>query len=131
MVLDSSVLISLILAEPGHEELRQRMLAAPLLTVGAPTLAETGFVLTSRLKKDARPILNEFLREAEIEVVAFERIHFDAALDAFLRYGKGRHPAALNFGDCLAYAMARVAGMPLLYAGKDFSRTDLARKATD
>ncbi|MEX2299681.1 MAG: type II toxin-antitoxin system VapC family toxin [Bryobacterales bacterium] len=127
MMLDSSALVCLILGEPGHVELQQRMLAAPLLTVGAPTLVEAAFVLTTRLRRDVRPLLNEFLREAEVEVVPFERNHFDAAVDAFLRYGKGRHAAALNFGDCLSYAMARVAGMPLLYTGKDFSRTDLAR----
>ena len=128
MVLDSSALICLILAGPGHPELKARMLSAPLLTIGAPTLAETALVLTARLKRDARPVLNEFLREAEVEVVPFDRNHFDVAVDAFLRYGKGRHPAALNFGDCLTYATARVAGMPLLYTGKDFPRTDLSRR---
>jgi ribonuclease VapC len=93
--------------------------------VGAPTLVEAAIVLSSRLGKDARPMLNEFLREAEIEVIPFTGDHFRAALDSFLRYGKGRHPAGLNFGACLAYAAATLAGLPLLYAGSDFSATDI------
>jgi ribonuclease VapC len=80
-------------------------------------------MLSGRLGKDARPMLNEFLREAEIEVIPFTGDHFHAALDAFLRYGKGRHPAGLNLGDCLAYAAATLAGLPLLYTGNDFTGT--------
>ena len=66
------------------------------------------------------------MREAEVEIVPFEPEHYQAAADAFERYGKGRHKAALNFGDCLTYAVAHVAGMPLLFTGQDFSQTDLA-----
>jgi len=70
--------------------------------------------------------LNEFLREAEVEVIPFTRDHYDVALDAFARFGRGRHAAGLNFGDCLTYAVARISGMPLLFTGGDFSKTDLA-----
>lgn len=129
MVLDSSALVAVVLAEPGYPEILAKMLEAPVLLVGAPTLAETAVVLTARMKRDARPLLNELLREAGIEVAPFERSHYDVAVDAFLRFGKGRHKAALNFGDCLTYAVARVAKMPLLYAGKDFSKTDLSAGA--
>ena len=65
------------------------------------------------------------LRRMGVSVVSFTEDHFHQALDAFIRFGKGRHPAALNFGDCMSYAVARVAGMPLLYTGKDFSKTDI------
>ncbi len=128
MILDSSAIIAVILAEPGHQNLLRRMGEAPILAVGAPTLVETALVLSSRLKRDARPILSEFLREADVEVVPFTEEHFQAAVDAFLRYGKGRHAAALNFGDCLGYAAASVSGLPLLFTGGDFSRTDLAQQ---
>jgi ribonuclease VapC len=59
------------------------------------------------------------------EIIDFSEDHYEAALSAFLRFGKGRHPASLNFGDCMSYALASVSGLPLLYAGTDFSRTDI------
>jgi ribonuclease VapC len=128
MVLDSSALVSVVLAEPVHRAVLSKMFAAPVLLVGAPTLAETALVLSVRLDRDARPLLNEILREMDVEVVAFDRTHYDVAVDAFRRYGKGRHRAGLNFGDCLTYAVARVAGLSLLYTGNDFSQTDLAAR---
>ena len=72
-------------------------------------------------------LLDELLLDIGAEIVDFTAAHVDAATDAFLRYGKGRHPAALNYGDCMAYAIARVAGCPLLYKGEDFARTDVRR----
>ena len=126
MVLDSSAILAVIFAEQGHQSVLRRMGEAGFLAVGAPTLVETALVLSSRLRQDATALLNEFVREAEVEIVPFEREHYQAAVDAFDRYGKGRHGAALNFGDCLTYAVAHVAGMPLLFTGKDFSQTDLA-----
>lgn len=84
-------------------------------------------VLTARLGQDARPMIFAFLRRLEAEVVPFNQEHLDSAATAFIRFGRGRHPAALNFGDCMAYAVASVAGMPLLFTGEDFSRTDIAR----
>jgi ribonuclease VapC len=125
MILDSSAIIALLLAEPGHEAIRRLIGEADVVAVGAPTLVEAALVLSSRLKRDARPLLSEFVREAEVEVIPFEHDHYDAAVDAFQRYGKGRHSPALNFGDCLTYATARVAGLPLLFSGDDFAQTDL------
>jgi ribonuclease VapC len=81
--------------------------------------------LSRRRGQDAGPWLRSFLRNADAEVVPFTEEHLDAAIDAFLRFGKGRHRAALNFGDCMAYAVAAVAGMPLLYTGNDFAQTDI------
>jgi ribonuclease VapC len=89
-------------------------------------LLETVMVLTARLGRDARPMLSAFLRRLEAEVVPFSEEHLDAAAAAFLRFGRGRHPAALNFGDCMSYAVASVARMPLLFTGEDFGRTDIA-----
>ena len=90
-----------------------------------PTWVETAIVLSSKLGRDARPRISEFLREAEAELIPFTPEHADAAVDAFLRYGKGKHPAGLNFGDCLSYAVAAVAGVPLLFTGNDFLKTDI------
>lgn len=127
MVLDSSAIVAIHLREPGHERLINRIDAAEVVVVGVPTLLETVMVLTARLGQDARPLLFAFLRRLEAEVVPFDQEHLDAAATAFLRFGRRRHPAALNFGDCMSYAVASVAGMPLLFTGDDFRRTDIAQ----
>jgi ribonuclease VapC len=93
--------------------------------VGAPTLAETGIVLAARMGLLARTLLARFVDEAELIVVPFDDEHWQVATDAFLRFGKGLHTAALNFGDCMTYAVARIAGEPLLYVGNDFAKTDI------
>jgi len=115
----------MLLRDADSERLLRRMREAPFCIVGPPTLLEAAMVLSSRLKHDPVKVLQRFLREGEVEVVPFTQQHYEAAVEAFVRYGKGKHPAALNFGDCMAYAVARVAGMPLLYVGQDFSKTDL------
>jgi ribonuclease VapC len=97
-----------------------------VVIAGVPTLLETTMVLTTRLGQDARPAIFAFLRRAEAELVPFNEEHLDAAASAFLRFGRRRHPAGLNFGDCMSYAVASVAGMPLLFAGEDFKQTDIA-----
>ena len=125
MILDSSVLVAVLLGEPGWQALLGRIAADETAAVGAPTLAETGLVLTARLGRDARRLLSAFVREAGITVVPFVEEHARVAVEAYARYGKGRHPAALSFGDCLTYAVARLSGQPLLCAGDDFPRTDL------
>jgi ribonuclease VapC len=127
MVLDSSAIVAIHLREPGHQRLIDRIEAAEVVVVGVPTLLETAMVLSTRLGQDARPMIFAFLRRLGAEVVPFNEEHLDAAVTAFLRFGRGRHPAALNLGDCLSYAVASVAGMPLLFTGEDFIRTDIAR----
>ena len=126
MVLDASPIVSFILRDDHYERACRRLEETPLLLAGAPTLLETAMVLAARLRRDPLPLLAAFLREADVEVVPFTQVHYEAATRAFLRYGKGRHPVALNFGDCMTYAVARVAGMPLLHTGEEFSKTDLA-----
>jgi ribonuclease VapC len=127
MVLDSSAIVAIHLREPGHERLIERIDTAEVVVLGVPTLLETAMVLTARLGQDARPTIFAFLRRLEAEVVPFNEEHLDAAITAFIRFGRGRHPAALNFGDCMSYAVASVAGMPLLFTGEDFRRTDIAQ----
>jgi ribonuclease VapC len=125
MVLDSSAIVAIHLREPGHEQLIDKIDAAEVVVVGVPTLLETAMVLTARLRQDARPMMFAFLRRVEAEVIPFNEEHLDAAATAFIRFGRGRHPAALNFGDCMSYAVASVAGMPLLSTGEDFRSTDI------
>ena len=127
MVLDSSAIVAIHLREPGHERLVERIDAAEVVVVGVPTLLESAMVLTARLGQDARPMIFGFLRRLEAEVVPFNEEHLDAAITAFIRFGRGRHPAALNFGDCMSYAVASAVGMPLLFTGEDFRRTDIAQ----
>jgi ribonuclease VapC len=125
MILDSSAIVAILRAEDGWEEIVRRAAGAPVLAIGSPTLLETAVVLFYRLRVDPRPLLNGFLREMNVQVIPFTSEHYEVAIDAFDRYGKGRHPAALNFGDCLTYAVARLSGLPLLYTGEDFAKIDL------
>jgi ribonuclease VapC len=126
MILDTSAVVAIVMKQPGCQELL-RIMAVGDPAIGTATLAETATVLSARLKSDARPLLARLLSEASIAVVPFGESHYSAAVDAWLRYGKGRHPAALNFADCLSYAVARLAGEPLLFLGEDFAQTDIAR----
>ena len=125
LVLDASAMLAVLLGEPGYEELLQKIEEASLVAVGAPTLIETGMVLSSHLGRDARSLLMDFMRDREIEVVPFTENHLPVAIGVFLRFAKGRHPAALNFGDCLSYAIASVGGMELVYTGEGFGKMDL------
>lgn len=125
MVVDSSAVIAVQLREPGWESIVEKIERSTVAILGAPTLFEIATVLTVRVGSDARSMLTMFLRHFRIQVVPFTEEHFDAAIDAFLRYGKGRHPAALNFGDCMSYAVADLSGLSLLYTGDDFARTDI------
>jgi ribonuclease VapC len=125
MVLDSSAIVAIHLKEPGYERLFERIDRAPVVFVGTPTVLESAMVLSSRAGTDVRSVLAAFFRRRGIVILPFTEEHFHAATEAFLRFGKGRHPAALNFGDCMAYAVAAVAGMPLLYTGNDFAQTDI------
>ena len=125
MIVDSSALLCVLFREEGHDDLLRCLLDDPGPAVGAPTLAETGIVLEVRLGPSARGFLERFLDEVGIQEVPFGELHWREAVDAYRRYGKGRHPAALNFGDCMTYAVAALAGEPLLFTGDDFMKTDL------
>jgi ribonuclease VapC len=125
LIVDASALVAIVIAEPGHEDVWRRLCEADRVVVGATTLVEAGMVLERYAPRLGRTLLARLLDEVGALRVPFTDAHWPLALDAFLRFGKGRHPAALNFGDCLTYALATAHGEPLLCVGDDFARTDL------
>lgn len=127
MVLDSSAIIAILFREDGFERYEEAIEQAEVVLVGGPTVFETGMVLSGRYGRDGRLLLRDFLTRVDAEVVPFSMDHAEAAIGAFLRFGRGNHSARLNFGDCMSYAIAAESGLPLLYKGDDFSRTDVRR----
>jgi len=125
MTIDSSALVAIIFAEAGHLDLVDRVLEADHARVGAPTLVETSIVVAARSGKPISGIVEGVVEELGVTIVPFGEAEWRAARDAYLRFGRGRHPAGLNFGDCLAYATALVARDTLLYVGRDFGKTDI------
>lgn len=125
MIVDASALLAVIFQEPGYEEILERLLEADAPGIGAPTLAETGIVLQARLDEASYGMLERTLDELGIQEIPFGELHWREAVEAYRRFGKGRHPARLNFGDCLTYATAHLSGEPLLFVGSDFEQTDI------
>jgi ribonuclease VapC len=126
MVLDTSAIVAVIRDEPEAGRLLEAMATADQVGVGAPTLTEASVVLGRRYGPVGHLTLARFLEENKVVDIPFGRDHWIVSAEAFLRYGKGRHPAALNLGDCMTYATAQVAGVPLLFTGEDFAKTDVA-----
>ncbi len=125
MTLDSSALIAILFSEYGHLDLIDRILAAESVRVAAHTMVEASMVLAGRRRRPAAGEVDALVQELGVTVVPFGEREWHAAVAAFLRFGRGRHTAALNFGDCLAYAAAVVANDPLLFVGDDFGLTDV------
>jgi ribonuclease VapC len=125
VILDTSAILAILFDEPEREAFIELIGVQSVVGVGAPTLAETSIVLASRVGDAAGRHVAGFVERADLVVVPFEAAHWRAAAEAWLRFGRGRHQAALNLGDCLTYATARVAGRPLLAKGEDFRQTDL------
>jgi ribonuclease VapC len=126
IALDSSALIAILQMEPGAKELASMLVDARIKIMSAVTLLETSMAL-ARAKGDDLiwGPLDALLEESEVEIVAFDHEQANAAREAFMRFGKGRHPAGLNFGDCAAYALAKTKKAPLLFKGSDFAKTDI------
>jgi ribonuclease VapC len=125
VIIDSSAIISVVMQEPDHERVVAALEGPDGLAAGSPTLFETGLVLCARFGSQGQGMLRSFTRDAELQPIAFADHHTDIAISAFLRYGEGRHPAKLNLGDCMSYAVARWSDEPLLCTGNDFAKTDL------
>lgn len=125
IALDTSVLVAIMLDEPEAETFKTVLRQEPVIVIGWPTLFETRTVLTAKRFSNPGEIIARFSEAPNITALAFDRKHYHAAEHALERYGKGRHPAGLNMGDCLSYAVAAVAKAPLLFKGNDFARTDV------
>jgi len=125
VIVDTSALIALIQNEPAAEQVAAVLAGASASFVGAPTLTETLVVLTARQGPVARTVFDRLRSEINLGVVEYTADHAYAAQRAYLRFGRGRHPAGLNFGDCMSYAVAHVAHEPLLAIGSDFPQTEL------
>ena len=123
IALDTSAIVAIALGEP-EEDVFSRAIASREALIGTPTLIEARIVLMQKID-DAEAFLSKFLEPRQIHPVAFSLDMFLAASEAYDRYGKGRHPAKLNICDCMAYAVAKVHDVPLLYKGTDFSHTDI------
>jgi ribonuclease VapC len=127
MVLDTSALLALLLDEPEAEDFRGAVEEDPVRLVSAATLLETALVIEARKGEPGGRELDTLMHKAEVVVVPVDAEHISEARRAYRRFGKGRHPAGLNFGDLFAYALARAAGEPLLFKGDDFTKTDVGR----
>jgi ribonuclease VapC len=125
VILDSSALVAAVQREPGHEELEEKMRSADVLAIGAPTLVETEIVVMRANGRSARGLVSRIREQLDVVVIPFDQAHVEVAARAFQRFGKGRHPASLNYGDCMTYATALLAEWPLLFKGNDFARTDI------
>ena len=125
MTVDSSAILAILLEEDEGRRLAHVIATASRRIIGAPTVAEAQLALSAKLRYDASALVEQFLIEANIQVLPFTRDHISAFMDAYLRFGRGRHPARLNMGDCFSYAVAKVANTSLLFVGNDFSQTDI------
>ncbi|MGA3398170.1 MAG: type II toxin-antitoxin system VapC family toxin [Acetobacteraceae bacterium] len=126
MVIDSSALVAILLQEPESDRFMQTAVATPLCLVSAASYLETCMVMIGRSGPLARFQVDRLVQAIGAEIVPFTESQSRRAVDAFLRYGKGRQRGAgLNFGDCCSYALAVETGLPLLFKGDDFGRTDV------
>ena len=125
MVIDSSALIAILLDEAEGEHFSELIVDSEVRLLGAVSRLEAGIVAESRLGRRATDRMRRLLAKLAPETVGFTPEHATAALEAWRRFGKGNHPAALNFGDCCTYALCKATGEPLLAKGEDFSRTDM------
>jgi ribonuclease VapC len=125
MVIDTSAIIAIAQNEPEAPIFEQRIADDPVRFISAATLLEAAMVLETRFGEPGGAELDLWLAKANVEIVAVEAEHADQARRAWRRFGKGRHPAGLNYGDCFSYALAKLRDEPLLFKGNDFSQTDI------
>lgn len=125
LVVDTSVLIAILASEPEADALVDALRAARSVWIGSPTRLEAGIVAIRRYPDHGLEGLAALCAAFSVEVVGFGAQHAAVAERAYQQFGKGRHPAGLNLGDCCSYAAARIAERPLLYKGRDFGQTDI------
>lgn len=124
MILDTSAILAILFKQPEWDRLLSALERATTISCGAPTLSEAGIVLGNR-DGFASAKLHRFVQEVGVQAIPFGAEHWAQAVRAYQRYGRGRHKASLNFGDCLAYSAAKLSRQPLLFVGNVFAETDL------
>lgn len=125
MVLDSSAVLAILFDEPQRRQFTVSIERDPRRLISAGNLLESALVAEARRGEPAGRELDLLLHRAEVQTVPVDGEQIQIARSAWRRYGKGRHPAGLNFGDCFAYALAAASGEPLLFTGEEFRRTDI------
>jgi len=127
LILDSSAVVAIVLGEPEAESFLLAIEQAETVAISAATFVQLGIVLSHRLQKPMQDDLEFLFMKLGVAVLAFTDDHRREALEAWWRFGKSRHAAALHFGDCVSYATAKISGDALLFKGDDFSKTDIER----
>ena len=125
MVIDTSAILAVLLKEPDAARLAQAIEGASVRLLSAASLLEASIVIESRKGEEGARALDLLLYRAGIEVVAVDQNQAEIARRGWRQFGKGRHAASLNYGDCFAYALAKSRNLPLLFQGDDFTRTDV------
>ncbi|HQN17510.1 MAG TPA: type II toxin-antitoxin system VapC family toxin [Syntrophobacteraceae bacterium] len=125
MVIDTSALVAILLGEPEAETIAWAIAADPKRLISTFTALETAIVIEAKKGESGGRELDLLLHQARIEMVPMTAEQFEMARSAWRKFGKGRHPAGLNIGDCCSYALAKCSGEPLLFKGDDFSQTDI------
>ena len=126
MVLDTSALMAILLGEPEARALSEAIAGDPKRLLSAFSALETAVVIEAKRGEAGSRELDLLIHKAKIEIVPLNAEQSELARKAWRYYGKGHHPAGLNIGDCCSYALSKYSGEPLLFKGKDFSRTDVA-----
>jgi ribonuclease VapC len=124
-VIDSSALVAILFGEPEATGFVDAIAEAGPRLMSAANLLEAAIVVDNQIGPEAGRQLDRFVEQARIEVAPVTERHARIARQAYLDYGRGNHPAKLNFGDCFAYALAKATGEPLLFKGDDFEQTDI------
>ena len=125
MVIDSSALIAILFDEPESKQFAKAIELDSVRQISAANYVETSIVVSFRTQIAGERQLELFLLESGVEIIPVDQEQAEIARVAYRQFGKGNHPAALNFGDCFSYALASVTGEPLLFKGNDFSQTDI------
>ncbi len=126
MIVDSSALCAILLYEPEAYRLTTAIAKSSVCWLPSPCFLETSMLLLGRRGEEGLRDLEQYIARSRIEIASFTESHARLAREAFKRFGKGRHPAALNFGDCIADALAKETGEELLFKGDEFAQTDVA-----
>jgi ribonuclease VapC len=125
MILDTSAVIAVLQNEESAERLVAALENEPVRRISAANLVEAGIILQARFGDHGERELDLFVQRAHVEIIPVTEEHAEYARSAYRRFGRGRHAAGLNFGDCFAYALARALDEPLLFVGDDFKQTDV------